>query len=390
MPTMVYTKDKWVNLFPNNPDFEIVSPVVYNLGAALTGLLRINEDEAGRLYDSLIRIFLNAKAGRLTDEDNKSIAKTIEKINALNPYLNFYTVILTGVLFSVIRGKPYDMAPVFVKLPRTHEVYDRYQERFESDAENPDAILAPYYKREYLESRPEQQKILMLRSVNNILYIRESVLLDINEKKAAVESALRLLSDDSGKPLGMQSIFAIESMREKNGDSAPYFIGSEFKVVYAAFKNGKKAEEVSISSFTDGEDMEIHGLYSLDWIDDLIRFELIKMLEQGVTVKKCENCGSLFAPSGRVDTVYCGDLFEDTNKSCSEIGALKKYKSKEASHPAFVAFNKAYKRNNSRVRNGKMSKDDFSNWLEGAKEKREKCLNGSLPYEEFSKWLGNK
>ena len=91
----------------------------------------------------------------------------------------------------------------------------------------------------------------------------------------------------------------------------------------------------------------------IDGIDDLIRFELLKMVSNGVLVKKCESCGKYFVPTGRIDTVYCNRLYKETERMCAEIGFIRKYKDKVKDDPIYTAYNKAYKHNNSRCVTGR-------------------------------------
>jgi len=58
--------------------------------------------------------------------------------------------------------------------------------------------------------------------------------------------------------------------------------------------------------------------------------------------------------------------------------------------PIYVAFQKAYKRNHSRQRVGKMTQKEFYEWSEEARHKRGECEAGRLTLDEFKAWLGNK
>jgi hypothetical protein len=66
---------------------------------------------------------------------------------------------------------------------------------------------------------------------------------------------------------------------------------------------------------------EVEQLYGIDSIEDLFRFEFIKMAEHDIFIKKCKNCGRFFIPRRRADTEYCDRAFGDTNRKCSEVGA---------------------------------------------------------------------
>lgn len=55
--------------------------------------------------------------------------------------------------------------------------------------------------------------------------------------------------------------------------------------------------------------------------------------------------------------------------------------------PIFREYNKAYKRNNSRVRMGKMSQSDFLQWSDEARTLRDRCVAGEIEQAPFFEWL---
>ena len=57
-------------------------------------------------------------------------------------------------------------------------------------------------------------------------------------------------------------------------------------------KLGKKADGYDVQQFV-----------VLENIDDMLRYELVQTLVMGIGFKRCENCGMLFVPSGRSDTL---------------------------------------------------------------------------------------
>ena len=132
---------------------------------------------------------------------------------------------------------------------------------------------------------------------------------------------------------------------------------------------------------------EIVELYEINSLDDLIRFEFIKMIEHDIFIKKCKNCGWFFIPKRRADAEYCERIFGDTNRKCSEVGATLRYEKKVAENPILEAHKTAYRRFNSRTRAKKMSQAEFMQWSEEAAQKRDACLAGELTFNEFVMWL---
>ncbi|MDR1321706.1 MAG: DUF6076 domain-containing protein [Gracilibacteraceae bacterium] len=132
---------------------------------------------------------------------------------------------------------------------------------------------------------------------------------------------------------------------------------------------------------------EIAELYEINSIDDLCRFEFVKMIEHNIFIKKCKNCGWFFIPNRRQDAEYCDRQFGDTNRKCSEIGAMLRYEKKVAENPVWEIYKRNYRRQNSRARAKKMTQAEFLRWSEEASQKRDECLAGEMPFDEYAAWL---
>ena len=132
---------------------------------------------------------------------------------------------------------------------------------------------------------------------------------------------------------------------------------------------------------------EVEQLYGINNIEDLFRFEFIKMIENEIFIKKCKNCERFFIPKRRVDAEYCDRIWGDTNRRCNEIGATIRYEKRVAENPILEAHKKAYRRFNSRTRTKKMTQSEFMSWSDEAVRKRDECLAGRLSFDEFVAWL---
>ena len=131
----------------------------------------------------------------------------------------------------------------------------------------------------------------------------------------------------------------------------------------------------------------IEQLYVINSIEDLFRFEFMKMMEHDIFIKKCKNCKRYFIPRRRVDAEYCERTFGETGRKCSEIGAMLRYEKKVAENPILEAHKKAYRRLHSRTRNKKMTQTEFMRWADEAVKKRDACMAGELAFDEFVEWL---
>lgn len=132
---------------------------------------------------------------------------------------------------------------------------------------------------------------------------------------------------------------------------------------------------------------EVVQLTVLNTIDDVLRFELVQLLIQGVEYKLCKNCGKLFIPSGRSDSLYCDRIMPGATKPCNVIGANIAAKKKVTNNPALALYRQAYQRLNKRVEYEYMTHEAFESWKSSALKKREQCMDGTLSYQEYEAWI---
>ena len=137
-------------------------------------------------------------------------------------------------------------------------------------------------------------------------------------------------------------------------------------------------------------DVGLNEMYILNSLGDYLQFELIKFILSSLPLLQCQNCWRIFIPRGRQDVKYCDKVAEGETLPCDAIGALRVYKNKVADDPIFKAFNKAYKRMNSRIKYKNLSQQEFYEWSEKARTMRAKCISGEISLEEFNKRLGNR
>lgn len=85
---------------------------------------------------------------------------------------------------------------------------------------------------------------------------------------------------------------------------------------------------------------------------------------------------------------YCSrPLADQPGKTCRDIGAMVRMQNELHNDPIFREYNKAYKRNNSRVRMGKISQPEFLQWSDEASALRDQCVTGALEEAAFFEWL---
>lgn len=114
-------------------------------------------------------------------------------------------------------------------------------------------------------------------------------------------------------------------------------------------------------------------------------YEFNKIIQLDIPIKQCENCGFYFVPKGRPDSLYCDNIYSDSGKTCREIGAANVYKEKINENDVHRIFSRYYKKMYARQTNKKISKEDFLNWSNAAREERDKAVRNNLSAKAFTK-----
>jgi hypothetical protein len=145
--------------------------------------------------------------------------------------------------------------------------------------------------------------------------------------------------------------------------------------------------EAEIIDAIAGTYFELNEIVECSTLESICMNQLMEMLKNNVNINRCENCGKLFIPEGRIDTEYCNRLVIGSSKTCREIGATKKYLEKSKSNPIMREFQREYKKMNSRVRIRRMTQNQFYNWSEKARELRDRAINENMALEIFMEEL---
>ncbi len=127
--------------------------------------------------------------------------------------------------------------------------------------------------------------------------------------------------------------------------------------------------------------------YEFRTIEDILELEFTKMLEANVRFRKCKRCGKYFIMKGNYDANYCDRVAEGEKRSCQEIAAAEKYKSKVADNPAVHIYNRYYKRYAARVKVNQIKEADFKKWKYQAITLRNDCTAGKITADEYTRWM---
>lgn len=125
--------------------------------------------------------------------------------------------------------------------------------------------------------------------------------------------------------------------------------------------------------------------YSVN-ISQLLVLEFVKMLQAGITIKCCLNCGNLFALYSGHKNNYCSSIPAGETQSCYIVGPINLFKKKTQGNPLLKMFDKVKKRIHARgTRNGTGYK--FENWSQIAVKIRDEAIANNLTPEEMEKRL---
>ena len=171
------------------------------------------------------------------------------------------------------------------------------------------------------------------------------------------------------------------------------FLDTKFVTKYIYDKELSREERnldiESLAQIIKEKNLFAEEVYELDCCENQIRLELFKIIQNNFSINKCANCGRLFIPittsrnpnqKGRNDQKYCNNLYQDTGKTCREIGALNKRKEKVQNSPILQEYNREYKRMYGLHYNHpkKFKETKFNEWSKKAQKLRDKYSNEQI------------
>lgn len=131
-------------------------------------------------------------------------------------------------------------------------------------------------------------------------------------------------------------------------------------------------------------------------LSEFLFYELFQLLSNNVIIKKCQNCGNYFILKGHYHTDYCDRIPKGETTTCKRIAAARARTEKINSNPIQKEYQKAYKRNFAKTKDGRWKQEQFRTWSEEATQKRDhlSSLYETAPSAEilqaFKDYLGNR
>lgn len=134
------------------------------------------------------------------------------------------------------------------------------------------------------------------------------------------------------------------------------------------------------------EDTFTEVLYPKD-IYDIVDFFMRECIKREIPMRVCKSCGKYFAITGYANTEYCDREFQNSGKTCKEVGAVRLLQNKLSTDPVHKAYSRAYKTHFARIKYRKITKEEFTIWSERARDMRDKTLAGEVSLVDFEQWL---
>ena len=126
-------------------------------------------------------------------------------------------------------------------------------------------------------------------------------------------------------------------------------------------------------------------IYEINDIYTFCIFSIVKLLQNGTNIKKCENCGKYFVPLSREDEVYCDNIFSN-GRTCKQVG----YENKIKNDDILKEYRRVYKNKNAiknRNKHSPKAEERWQSWKIKAKNKLKECQKGHITLDEFKEWL---
>lgn len=400
MSAKAYLKENSIYLFYDPKDIGGRSGCIYDLGYHLLNFLWFDMDSLSDVYSRIIMLHTNPEY--LKKEKYKEytdiLFEQIELIDSFCPYLHFYTQELLAFIFDFPNDNEKALYRISGRYEAASVLFEDMLDAFIAEDEADFEVDGDELTNLMVKENPPRSYVIStnmpLEELKHVFFTaKEAIIQEIGKKREQIKKEIDFITNfkesrDIDRLTPMQRLYIFDCMRMLDGAKA-FYTDSHFTTEFVPLK--RITDDIStpeqMSEFILRNKVDVVEMYDIDSIDTLIRFELLKMISASLIVKRCKHCGHYFIPKGRVDSEYCDRTIKGEIKPCNIIGSIKQYKNKVAENPVHEAFGKAYKRNNSRVRNRRMTQQEFFSWSENARRLRDDCLESKITLEEFQKWL---
>ena len=399
--------------FGSTLDFE------YNIGDKLYDFTIMEYDEFNKLkilYTELINIVCSNKECNGMDKKVNYLFEMFHKVQEclnFSPYTHFYTQTLIDIIIKTYNSGVFRSDLLFKNNIGVYIDNTEYtpNEIFEEIEENHYVLQTIMH-----EWTTEIDKISKKKHNEYIKFfetIKDYLIKDLINQKSDLKERLELISEYSNNSFvrnlsneerlylyEAKDVFDLHYMNTNPAHAL--FLDTKFVTKYICNADITfKEKQLSVEELIDvmhTKNIYVEEVYEINNCEEQIKFELFKVIQNNFVINKCENCGKLFIPitssnnpnqKGRNDQKYCNSLFENTGKTCKEIGALNKQKEKVQNSPILIEYNREYKRMHGLHYNHqkKFTEKKFKEWSKKARELRDNFSDNQL--EDFKRELKN-
>ena len=395
--------------FGSTLDFE------YNIGDKLYDFAIMEYDEFDKLkilYTELINIVCSNKECNGMDKKVNFLFEMFHKVQEclnFSPYTHFYTQTLIDIIIKTYNSGVFRSDLLFKNNIGVYIDNTEYtpNEIFEEIEENHYVLQTIMH-----EWTTEIDKISKKKHNEYIKFfetIKDYLIKDLINQKSDLKERLELISKYSNNSFvrnlsNEERLYLYEAkdvfdLHYLNTNPAhALFLDTKFVTKYICNADITfKEKQLSVEELIDimhTKNIYVEEVYEINNCEEQIKFELFKVIQNNFVINKCENCGKLFIPitssnnpnqKGRNDQKYCNSLFENTGKTCKEIGALNKQKEKVQNSPILIEYNREYKRMHGLHYNHqkKFTEKKFKEWSKKARKLRDNYTDEQL--EDFKK-----
>ena len=328
----------------------VVEKTPYSLGGAITDFTAVSPQISEKLFSILGKKFVTDVSGRIDTPTMGAYVPFLRKALESNPYLFIYLKFYAECLILSCNNR--DAIKDVLEDFLCSEIAEEFLPTMllTNDAEETASWLGKVICKdmEFRRSRTKHQ-------------IEDIVSPDSNLAKYTPAQRLYIIKCESGS--GLNRNFNMQ-------------MASEYDFERSANLGTVKASLIDNASGILAE-------FEINNPDDLLALELFHTVKGDLPIKKCRCCGEYFVPSGRSDSEYCSRISLGENKRCAQIGAMRTFKGKYAENPIYAEYNRAYKRNHSRLRNGKLYDEEFRDWSAAARKARDEFIAENKTVEQF-------
>ncbi len=371
----------------------------YPIGSNIIAFIRLDfKSGIDKLFTDYIRLVFNIDLC-VTEEDYFRQKKELAEEYILKmPFLYFAFKTLQDCLDDYIDRKDFNgrMADV----PNYDKFNRLFAERYEEEPQKLYSEFSSVIDQKVFKKFSKAEVWEECIRYHLFLCLKDALICNLEETQKIFREEMMYLyqrekSETADSLTPKQRLYVYDRHRNKTTGRPMFYVNVSRSVKTLAYTEHNPSSDEpgninGLAEYVKENDVDLLDVQEIVSFDELMRFEMLRLVESDTVISKCENCGNLFIPRGRKDMLFCNVIVPELGKTCAEVGAHRKYNEKVKVDAVFNAFNKAYKRNNSRVRNKKMTVPEFSIWSEQAREKRELCVKGEISVEEYNAWLGNK